>query len=374
MRVVVASGPGVPIVVEEHAGMVSLKTTLLPLLDRVEEAVGKGEVRRLTVFDAEMATGRIIAALSADPTRSFVTLLKGPLRKAVAIDVVGEWGDYRERDQVREVMVRVPKRLEGVEQDLTVRGVELRRPSSRHEYSSVYLTGEPTTELSTTEVVTAYLSRWPHQEQLFRDSRNGGGLNRSHGYGGEYITNVALPTRQDKAAQRVVRAERKLTDIESELETAEATANANPKEPGARAVHSLAKRAQRAAKRDLDRAKAVNKKLEATPREIYARDLTRDSIMTCLKLTVLMLIKFMFRTYFGGLRMEYRTFIEKFVALPVTVRTSKTRVHHQFHANLRDIRSMRQLEDACAVLNRRRLRRGKRLLTYEVIGLPPPES
>jgi hypothetical protein len=371
-RAVIASGPGVPLMVEEHAGMVSLKTALLPMLDRVEKVIGSEELRRLTVFDAEMATGPIIGALATNPTRSFITLLKGPLRRAVTIETVGEWLPFRKRDQVREVVVHIPAKHTGLDEVLQVRGVELLRPSERHPYNSVYLTGETIEQASTTGVPTMYLSRWPNQEQLFRDGRNGGGLNRTHGYGGSYITHVALPNRQEKAAERVLRTEKKLASLVPELEAAQAASAEKPKDPATRTVLSVVKRAHRNAEQDHNRAIAERDKLETTPRTIYARDLARDGIMTCLKLTALMLIRFVLHDYFGGLRMEYRTFIEAFVALPVTVRSTKRRVRYQFHANHRDLERMRLLQEACAVLNKRRLRREGRALSFEVVGLPPP--
>ena len=65
--------------------------------------------------------------------------------------------------------------------------------------------------------------------------------------------------------------------------------------------------------------------------------------------------------------MEWRTFIEQFVMLPVTVRTSSRRVLYQIHANPRKPKRMAQLAAALEEINRRRLHRGKQLLVYELV-------
>jgi hypothetical protein len=370
-RVMVTAGPGVPLLVEEYAGTVSLKTNLLPLLDRLEAVIGPGELRRLIIFDAEMATALVLDALAAHPQREFVTLLKGPLMRAVTVTSCGDWMPFRERDQLREVQVVIPQRL-GLEEDRTIRGVQMHRPSVRNPYSVVFVTGADADGLKTTEVVEAYLSRWPHQEQLFRNGRNGGGLNRSHGYGGEFITHVALPTDLEKAKRRVARTEEKLSKVQEQRQAAEDTAGAQPKDAATRATLTVAKRTERTVTADLRRARAEHDKLENTPRLIYKRDVGRDSVMTCLKLTIVMLIEHVLRDYFGGLRMEWRTFIDNFVSLPVTIRTTRSRVRYQFHANLRALARMRQLQAACEVLNGKKLRRGKARLEFEVVDLPPP--
>ncbi|MFH0903257.1 MAG: hypothetical protein V2A73_21720, partial [Pseudomonadota bacterium] len=53
-------------------------------------------------------------------------------------------------------------------------------------------------------------------------------------------------------------------------------------------------------KKDLQAAKDEAQRLATTPREVYVRDTTRDAIVTCLKMTVLMLIEYVLKEYFGG--------------------------------------------------------------------------
>jgi hypothetical protein len=110
------------------------------------------------------------------------------------------------------------------------------------------------------------------------------------------------------------------------------------------------------------------------PREIYARDPGRDNVMTCLKLNALLLLEFVLKEYFGDLRMEWRTFIEQFLYLAVTVRTSHRRVLYQIHENVRQPERMAQLRVACDAINSRRIHRGKDLLKFEVVEPASPGS
>ncbi len=136
------------------------------------------------------------------------------------------------------------------------------------------------------------------------------------------------------------------------------------------AVHRI-ERDSKAAQRALVKATKDRQRLEATPREIYLRDATRDGIATCLKLTVLMLLEFVLKEYFGGARMEVRTFIEAFGHLPVTVRTTRTQVHYQFDHNPRDPAQSERLRGACAEVTRRQIQVGPRRLRFEI---GPPET
>jgi hypothetical protein len=94
--------------------------------------------------------------------------------------------------------------------------------------------------------------------------------------------------------------------------------------------------------------------------------------MTCLKVTALMLIEFVLKEYFGGGRMEVRTFIEDFVRLAVTVRQTADEVVYQIESNPRSPEKMQWLEAACAEATRRNLRAGDHRLRFEV--RPPPNG
>jgi hypothetical protein len=366
-RVALASGPGVPLLVETHPGTAPLKRHVLSLLRRADRQIGPGEVGRLTILDAEAASAELFMELAAEQ-RLFITVLKGGPFKAVTVESQGAWVSYRERDQVRELTLRMGGKGAPAG-GLALRGVEMTRSDGRRPKSTIFATNAPLEEFETAHVPAAYLSRWPHQEQLFRDARNGGGLQRSHGYGGDHVTHVALATRLERAHAGVTRAEKNLLRAESvELDIAEAAAaNDDPAVSIHRDTLAVAVKQARQAKRALEKAQANVERLETMPREIYRRDTHRDNIATCLKLTALMLIEYVLKEYFGGLKMEWRRFLEETIPLPVTCRTSKERLLYQIHANVRQPQRTDQLRQACEVINSRRLRRDGRALRFEVI-------
>ena len=164
------------------------------------------------------------------------------------------------------------------------------------------------------------MARWPRQEQLFRNARNGAGAERSHGHGGELVAHVALETQRE-------RAERRLKARQSGVERAEGDyalmkeAAANNRDAASRRAVALAVEKVKRAQRDVQRATAQLDRLPSMPTEIYARDTGRDSIMACLKTHAVMLLEYALRAYFGAAPMEWRTFIEHFVPLPVNIPT-----------------------------------------------------
>lgn len=366
-RVALVSGPGVPLVVETYAGTVSLKQKALSLLARMDREIGEGEVGRLTIVDAEAATVEVLTALQGQG-RHFVTVLKGSALKGAKSEVQGPWTTYREHDELRELDIYLSgKGAPGG--GLNLRGVEMRRPASRQPKSTVFLTSTDSSELDLFGVPTTYLSRWPYQEQIFRNARNGGGLERSHGYGGQSITHMALPTKLELAESRVENAKKRFhraQALECDLAVAAVATKDQPEETEQDAI-ALACKETRQANQDLGKAQAELGRLATMPRQIYQRDTGRDNITTCLKFTVLMLIEYVLKEYFGGLKMEWRRFIEELMPLPVTRLTSKSRVLYQIHANPRQEQRMAQLRLACEEINHRNLHRVGRAIRFEVI-------
>jgi len=369
-RVAVTSGPGVPLVMETHTGTVSLKTHLVPLLRELESWVGEGELGRLTIIDAEMSTVGVLWKLDQELDRGFITVLKGAALENVERRDFGPWQSFRQRDEVRELVV-VLRGEGGPEGGFEMRGVEMRRLGSRRERPTLFLCNWDGEQLPPVDVATAYLSRWPYQEQRFRNGRNGGGLERSHGYGGELITNVAFETKVEKASRKLDRAKDHKLDVERIRDT---VADEVVRQETRTAAQSAMLKTAEAEVRKAE--KAVVKHNNALvdqckmPREIYARDPGRDNVMTCLKLNALLLLEFVLKEYFGDLRMEWRTFIEQYLLLAVTVRTTHQRVLYQIHANDRQPRRMAQLAAACDTINERRIHRGKHLLKFEVLDAP----
>ncbi len=422
------AGPGVPLLMVTLPGAVSLKSELIPTLKKLEETVGQGEIGRITVVDAEISSNASILALASMENRYFITVLKGPMGKQ-AKNIQEQdwqtWSDYRKRDQIRESTLTLNGE-DAPEGGLKLRVVEMRR-EGRQPKSTFFATTAPEDTLKTEDIPTAYLTRWPNQEQCFRNGRNGGGLNRSQGYGGDYVTHVALETELEKAKKRVESAKSRTIAENDKLEAAKrlketlhSEAKASRKnltaakkshrtlakklsdeaasdevakskqtvddalvakdkkeqllEAAKQAVCSANKNAL-AASKALDKAQSVLAKRETTPRVIYSRDTTREGIGTVLTAMVLMLIEYVIKEYFPkDTRMEWRTFIELFVYLPVAMKISRTQISYEITGNLRDPARLAQLKHACKEINHQKIKKKGKLLRFTVLEPPAQKT
>ena len=368
-RVAMVSGAGVPLLVETYVGTAGLKARIGPMLERLDTALGPGGlVSRLTIVDSEAGTAGAMWALHNDSERVFITVLKGQVLKGAQVTEAGPWTGYRDKDEVREVSLRVKGR--GAPADgLLCRGVEMRRSGGQRPVTTLFATNAGADELDAVRVADAYLARWPNIEQLFRDARNGAGLERSHGYGGEEVTHVALETRLEQVERRLANANEAhagtvttLKDLDVALKDAAAATR--------KSGLNLARKAVNKARDKVSELTAEKASLDTTPRLIYERDIGRDSLMTCLKLNISMLVEFVLLEYFQGLGLEWRTFIEQLVHLPVTIRTTARRRTFELQANPRQPAAMQKLAAALTNINARNLTRDGRLLRFTLTGLP----
>ena len=364
-RVAVHSGEGVPLLVETHAGAVSLKKRLLPVLEKLDRAIGPGaDVGRLTLVDSELGTAGCIWAMHDQTEMLFVTVVKGAVLKGAEISGEGPWQSFRDRDQVRDVEIHL-RGKDAPDEGIRVRGVQMRRGDSRRPQTTLFVTNAAPDDLPAPEVAAWYLGRWPKQEQQFATGRNGGGLNRSHGYGGEYVTHVALEGKRGRAERSVQYAARRHELAEQTRdELAEALAGVPAK--ARKQALTLADRAVADRDKEHQRREQAKARVDTLPGDIYVRDTGRDSVMTCLKLNVLSLLEFVMQEYFGGVAMHWRTYIEQFVALPVEVRSNTRQCVYVITANPRQPKRMAQLRRAVDEVNRRKIRRGKQLLMFEI--------
>ena len=275
---------------------------------------------------------------------------------------------YRKRDELREVDV-VLHGKDAPEEGIQIRGVEMRRSGSRKPQTTLFVTNAALDDVDLAAVATWYLSRWPKQEQAFAIGRNGGGLNRSQGFGGEYVSNIALEGKQERAARSIELAaarETKAAAVQASLPDVLTQA----KSPAWTEVTKTVEQASKARTKERERREQRQAKLATMPSEIYARDTGRDSIMTCLKLNVLSLVEHVLQEYFDGAKMTWRTYIEQFVALPVTVHVAGGRRVFRIVANPRQPERTAQLRAALVTINQRRLRSGKHLLVFELDEAP----
>jgi len=330
----------------------------------------------LTIVDAEAGTGGMLRSLFARPERSFITVLKGGPLQSAAIEPVGVSQAFEGRGTLQELQVCLPGRKGGdsasaAEESLHLRGVRFCRGKGDLMQGTVFVTNATPEALTTEEVCQAYLSRWPMQEHLFRKGRNGLGTNRSHGYCGSETSHVALVTRKEALERTVSVRRKKLEDAEAALAEAKEYDSPEPKDsPGARVIARARKslgEAVRRAQRSLAEAESKLVDARSLPETIYSRDPTRENLATCAKMNAYLLLEYALRTYFGGKRMEPRTFIERYVSLPVKIRTRREEVVYEFQATERDPARMEDLRGACTVMNSQGLQQGHRRLRFEVV-------
>lgn len=365
-RIAVNSGAGIPMLIETHVGAMSLKKRLLPMLAQLNDAIGPGaQVGRLTVVDSEVGTVGMMWAMHDEAQAIFVTVIKGQVLAGATIHSQGPWQCYRKRDELREVEFTL--RGKGAPPEgLRFRGVEMGRGESRHPRTTLFATNAHEDDLPTAAVADAYLMRWPLQEQFFRNARKGGALKWSHGYGGGDIQHVALVDKLAKADRSVAFAQQRVdrsTATRDDLARGLAEVPLKTRKPAMALADAQVNATE---KRLATRHKALEH-LRTVPEQIYARDTGRDSIMTCLKMTAMALTEFVLKEYFGGLTMEWRTFIDQLVPMPVTLRSSPTRCVFQIHPNPRNPKLTAEVATAVAEINRRELRRGKQRLVFEVV-------
>ena len=385
--------PGVALLCQVVSGTGDLAEQAIQLLGQCDATLGLGAVGRLTIVDAECGELSIVRRFVEDPQRDLVTVLKGPLARGKVVEARGQWEPYRQRDQVREVEVELEP---GQAQGLRVRGVEMRRPTSRRPQTTCFLSTADQQALPTASVADAYLSRWPCQEDIFRRGRNGLGFNRTSGLGVSPVTNVAVLEKREAAWHRLERATVELTEASERQTKAKAQLTATQERlaqrrasPGGRRLDGRSKlgvrqatarlkertRAVRQARQKRAQAAKQHAELASTPSEIFVRDTALDTITTCLKMVLLCLLEFICQEFLGGRRFMPRTMIEAWMALPVTMRRSRHRVVYEVAPNPRDPAMTELLGSALAKVTARELRVDGRLLEARLRpDLPRPNS
>lgn len=366
-RIALMGGPGVPLWMRTMAGNQDLRKQLK---DLVEGEASEEGTFWLTVVDAEAATAGLLAALVEVENHSFITVLKGAILNSLRFVKKGKWKSYRDRDRVREVLV-VVHGTGAPEEGLALRGVEMQRLGTRNPHRTLYVTDAAKDFLSTREVPDAYLSRWPYQEGKFRSARRGAGLERSHGYTGEYVIHVALEEKKGVARRRVERTEKRLEAARARLAKAQDRVQ-KVNDPDLKQVaEEKVRQRKEEVKAATDRHKAAveeKKRQSSMPDQIFVRDTTRENVATAMTMTGMLLVEWVLREYFGGAKMELHTFLNYFLYLPVEVRTSWHRVLHRIDARSLSPERQALLRRACEEITRRHIKRSGRWLKFEVLA------
>lgn len=369
-RVAVMGGPGVPLLMRTAAGAVSLKKLLIEAMTDTGGLGGPGDLARITVVDAEVGgSAPLLTELSKLPGHRFITVLKGMIAKNLVLEEAGDWQPYREHDRVREGVV-VLRGKSAPAGGLKLRVVEMERVHSRNPQRTLFATNPGPSELSTADIADIYLSRWPNQEGIFREARNGAGLDRSHGYGGEYVTHVAFETKFEAAEGRLARANESVNQAKERLGRIQEMTKSVTKEQSVAAREALkqAEAKLRETKNALVQAEKDHTRQQTMPKEIFQRDTTRENIATSLTMMVMLLLEWVLRNYFGNAKMELRTFLEFFLYCPTEVRTDHRRALYRIESGGLKPDKVDLLVSACKEISARKITRPDgRLLVFEAV-------
>jgi hypothetical protein len=382
-RPLLSTGPGVPIIAHVVSGSAPLKNHLLSMLAFADELRGEGSVGRFTVVDAECCTMESLRHFAQDPKRDIITVMKGALRENRTFVPLGPCMPFRERDQLREGEVVLEPETADTP-GLRVRVVEMVRQDSRHPKPTWFATTASREDLSTQDVAEAYLSRWPYQEDLFRRGRDGLGLDKSQGFGASTVRNVAVIDRREKAGRQLCRATLSTMQAEEleaqakrQLEQAQERLKKRQDDDELNGRHGIGVRLAKQrlsgrqkdaarAKRNQDKKAKEYEKLQSMPDEIYVRDTALDSITTCLKMLLLALLEFINQEYLDRRRIMPHTFVEAWLALPVTIRQNRHRITYEVAPNPRDPKMTALLAQALARITERKLKANGRLLVAKM--------
>ncbi len=413
----VHTGAGTPLVMGVQSGGAPLAPQLVKLVERTEKQLGD-DIRRAVVIDSEGSTFDILETF-AKAKRVIVT----PLRPSRVPELELRHGQgsyfrpYREKDELRIGSATLHHRTTGRSVEVGV--LEIRR--EHRETNTLLLTTGLDLGFEGRELADLYFSRWPIQENWFRDGEVVR-LDEHRGNCSRVVTNIAVATESDrlerqldngwpklceleknakrlakeleKTTQEESRKSRRLTTRRRRLDRESAEGDPTRKAFGRSAAEhhtalvdwetsrlaldqSTARVQQNEQRREklearLQKAEARHKIL-ATRRKIRQVDVALDTVLTSTKLTGAQLISFVLREYLADQPMSPQTFAAR--VFPIRGRKEVTRDSETiiFCENPRDPDVTDALVAACRRLNARRLTRDGRHLHYRVELAPSDE-
>lgn len=410
------TGAGTPVVLSVQSGTAPLAPRLVELVDQAEATLG-GTVRRALVVDAEGSTFDILSSFDAKD-RVIVT----PLRPSRAPELELRYSQgsyyrpYRENDELRIASCTLIHKTSG--RTLELGALLVRRPHRDNDI--VLLTTGLRLGFEGRDLADLYFSRWPIQENAFKDAVVLG-QHQHRGNCGRMVANVAVVTELEQVENRLSRSQQTLTELTAECAQIEHAAIADTKaleralsllttrrrrldaliaeeKTGGKAfsdvsvdhqqalVHGeeravAARRSEVAATKNRERRTALEeriakdearrKKLEPQ-RTIRQLDVAQDMILTATKLTAAQLISFAIREYLPSMTMTAETFCRRVFSIPGRKEVEPEEERVSFYENPRDKEVTEALRDACRLLNQRQIQRDGRRVHYAVIPAPEP--
>jgi hypothetical protein len=404
----VHTGAGTPLVASVQSGSAPLAPRLVQLVDEAERKL-EGAVRRAVVIDAEGSTFDILEAFEKQQ-RVIIT----PLRpsRAPGLEVSYSKGSYfrpyREHDELRIGTAVLTHKASG--RSLEVGALLVRR--AHRENDTVLLTTGLSLGMEGKALADLYFSRWPIQENFFKDC-GAVGLGEHRGNCGRMVANVAVVTELEQLEHRAKRDVEKRQAMLAETQTLKAALLAAQRD-NERAVRTLAvrrhrldalveagridgkqlgkasvehqralvqaeksalahTRARKASQHNVERLEKLNAALERMAarrakleprRTIRQLDVAQDTILTAAKLTAAQLISFALREYLPSMPMSPHTFVTRVFGLKGRKELSPAEEHIVFVENPRDPEVNAAVAAACLQLNSRKLHREGRRLRY----------
>jgi len=406
----VHTGAGTPLVASVQSGSAPLAPRLVELIDEAERKL-EGTVRRAVVIDAEGSTFDILEAFEKQH-RVIVT----PLRpgRAPELEIAYSKGSYfrpyREHDELRIGTAVLTHKQTG--RSLELGALMVRR--AHRDSDTVLLTTGLSEGMEGRELADLYFSRWPIQENFFKDG-SAVGLDEHRGNCGRMVANVAVVTELERLQHRAKLDAQKRRELTKKTEALEAALHA-AKAEHQRAVDALAVRRRRldalvekgrvdgkqlggaaiehqgalvraerseqvftrsqdSLKDNLERITKLNAALERTAarrakleprRTIRQLDVAQDTILTAAKLTATQLISFAMREYLPSMPMTPDIFVTRVFGLHGRKEIHPDEEHIILNENPRDPEVNAAVADACCRLNERKLQRDGRRLRYSV--------
>jgi hypothetical protein len=408
------TGAGTPLVLSVQSGSAPLAPRLVDLVDQAE-TVFETDVQRAVVIDAEGCTFDLLTSF-AKAKRVLITPLK-PSR-APELELTYTRGSYyrayREHDELRIAQATLHHKSSG--RSLQVGALLVRR--AHRDADTVLLTTGIALGMEGHDLADLYFSRWPVQENAFKDAVVLG-LNEHRGNCGRVVTNIVVVSELERLASRAKRDADTLSELAGtaaglaeaaserarELQRAESAlatrrrrfdeAIAEGKVNGkaftrvaldhqralvhAEACTKAANKAQAALDKNVTQRATIERRAEdiaadkkrlEPQRTIRQLDVTQDTILTAAKLTAAQLISFVLREYLPSMPMTPQTFIQRVLCIHGRKEIGQDHEFVVFYENPRDPLINDALRKACERINRRELRRDDRRLRFAVEPSP----
>lgn len=415
--VMIHQGAGVPLWIQTYSGHVALVKNVLPQIDELEAAIGKGMLGRLTVLDGEMDSVALFKEFDLRD-RYFITPLDSSRVKNLnSIEGLRHLDPYRDGDWIGGGYLPLKDSLDRKAPPYRCRVIVLQRRTK--ETITVFGTNAPPKPFSNEFLLDAFFSRWPKQEGVFRQLNSVAAFKSTHGYGKQRVLNITvideitklsaqlegLSVRRQPAHDRSDRAATVLHKREVELRRATRTLDSAKRSrhalrqagktktiaysrQGERKIAAqgecdrlkpIVAEAQRRNETALEKVAVIDKQIThkkekkstlESRREIFQTDVCLDHILSILKTGFLLVLQFLVRTFFGGMKIDLLTFANHILLLQgVRIRTDTTETI-RLQAHRRNPGMMAALEKACDLFNALRHHHDGRLIRFEVFWPP----